>query len=117
MLIDGAASCSEMQPVETSLYAHPYARFSSDLATATPGLAAARLFVQSDEEKRDVRGVGTVTTCGAPLSANVTWPLTDVLWIQDAAETDLFFGQATVKYPSACDPISGNSTGYCFPSV
>jgi hypothetical protein len=33
----------------------------------------------------------------------VPWGLTGSVWPQRAAETQLLFGQATVRYPAACD--------------
>jgi hypothetical protein len=63
-----------------------------------------------------VRGVGAVTTQGG-LSQTVTWPLTGYVWTQGADETDLFFGQTTVKYPTACDPLAGNPNGYFYLAV
>jgi hypothetical protein len=49
-----------------------------------------------------IRNVGSVTS-GATFES-IPWPLTGRFWTQGAAETQLLYGQVTVRHPTACDP-------------
>jgi hypothetical protein len=59
-----------------------------------------------------VRAVREITT-GEPPYETTLWPLTGNVWTQYGGETNLLFGQAEVRVPTACDAATGQSAyGY-----
>jgi hypothetical protein len=55
-----------------------------------------------------VRNVGTVTTGDASNQASV--PLTGGSWTQGAADTDLLYGEVTVRWPETCAQAGGSTS-------
>jgi hypothetical protein len=65
----------------------------------------------------NVRSAAVVTTSGEYQGTD--WPLTGWYWTQEAAATNLLYGQATVRLPASCDPNPDypDSPGYAYITV